>query len=74
MDTRQYEGQSYVLEERQGQRVEVGRNQRPSVVKDVRTGQAHLVSEVMIGEQNEKVYEQALQTRELRPSIQQQIV
>jgi hypothetical protein len=40
-------------------------------VKDIRTGQAYLVSENLVGEQNEKVYEQALQAREYRPSIQQ---
>lgn len=69
VDTRQYEGESYVVEEREGERREVGRNQRPSTVKEIRTGQAYLVSENIVGEPNEKVYEQALEEREYRPSI-----
>jgi hypothetical protein len=40
-------------------------------VKDIKTGQAYLVSETLVGQENEKVYEQALEAREYRPSIQQ---
>ena len=74
VDTRQYEGEAYVLEEREGQRREIGVNKGASVIKEVTTGQPYLVSETMIGKENEKVYEQAINVTEYRPNIRQQIV
>jgi hypothetical protein len=60
-----------VVEEREGQRREIGLNKGASVVKDVRTGQPYLVSQKDLGMENEKIYEQALNTKEYRPNIRQ---
>jgi len=49
VDTRQYEGETRLVDEIKGERREVGRNARPSTVKEVKTGEAYLVSENLIG-------------------------
>jgi len=74
VNTTRTEGQPVIVGERQLDSYEVGRNTRPSYVREVIHGQPRMIDQVISQPQNVVVTENRLPYRERRPSVVQQRV